>query len=114
MGVGDVDRVSNRGLELSRRLREIRERRGLSQAALGRLVGTTQTAISEMETRSRRCGAGFNVSTLEVLAWALEVDLVVEFRERVVAPAAVMTREDEIAGRHANLEEVAHAVDSAA
>jgi len=73
--------ASTKSEELARQLRAVREKRGLSQTGLAKILGVAQKNVSAMETR--RTGATFNLGTLEQFAWALDVDLVVEIRERV-------------------------------
>lgn len=71
----------SRSAELARQIRELRLRREMSQTDLAKVLGVRQTAVSAMELRSSR-DTSFSLATLEQLAWALDVDLVVEFRER--------------------------------
>lgn len=72
---------SSLGSKLGQRLRDLRIERGMSQSELAAVLGVNQSAVCAMEKRSS--GANFNLGTLEQLAWALDVDLVVELRERV-------------------------------
>jgi putative transcriptional regulator len=53
------------------RLRELREARGLSQQALGDVAGVRQSAISQLESGTRK---RVDLSILERLADALGVD----------------------------------------
>ena len=62
---------------LAVRIAELREQKGLSQAALARRLRTTQQAVSDIETLKR---ANVTLLTLERLAQALGRRLVVEFR----------------------------------
>ena len=55
-----------------------RKERGLSQADLAELVGTTQSAIARLESGGRPP----RIDTLLKIANALECDLVVELRPR--------------------------------
>ena len=73
--------VTSLSERLAWRVRELRVDRGLSQTELARVMGCRQTTISAIENR-KSGEATFSLGTLEQLAWALEVDLVVEFRER--------------------------------
>ena len=74
--------MSARSEEIARQLRALREKRGLSQTDLAKILGVKQTNVSMAETRNAK-GSVFRVDTLEQWAWALDVDLVIEFRERV-------------------------------
>jgi transcriptional regulator with XRE-family HTH domain len=65
------------------RLRKIRERRGLTQAELGRMAGLSSAAISQLETGSRRP----NFTTLVCLSRALET-----------TPNALLGVVDEVSG----------------
>lgn len=66
-------------LHLAHRLAELREKRGLSQGALAKKVGTTQAGISRLENPNY---LNYSLSTLGkiavVLGARLEVDLVEE------------------------------------
>ena len=73
--------ISARSEALGRQLRALREKRGLSQTELARILGVRQQNVSMAEGRCGR-GATFRVETLEQFAWALNADLVIEFRER--------------------------------
>ena len=55
------------------RVREVRERRGLSQEALAKAAGTTQSAIARLE--ARRTVERLHVPQLERIAKALGVGL---------------------------------------
>lgn len=57
-------------------IRVLRESRGLSQAQLGALIGTTQGGISSHEDPDK---ARWSISTLRKIAKALDVALVVKF-----------------------------------
>jgi ribosome-binding protein aMBF1 (putative translation factor) len=65
-------------LMLAHRITELREKRGLSQEDLARLVGTTQASIARLENPNYR---NYSVKTLERIATALDVRLVVDLRE---------------------------------
>ncbi len=69
--------ASGLGQRLSADIRALRLERGMSLGELGEVLGVGAPAISNMETRGV-----LRLSTLEQLAWALEVDLVVELRRR--------------------------------
>ncbi len=60
---------------LSFQLREIRRRRGISQAKLAKMAGMKQSRISSIETYERPC----NLHTLLRIAKALDVALWVRF-----------------------------------
>jgi transcriptional regulator with XRE-family HTH domain len=77
-----AERQSSLSERLAWRIRDLRVKRDLSQTELAKVLGVRQTAVSAMETRSAR-DATFNLATLQQVAWALDVDLVVELRERV-------------------------------
>ena len=62
---------------LAVRIAQLREQKGLSQAALARRLRTTQQAVSDIETLKH---ANVTLLTLERLAEALGSRLVVEFR----------------------------------
>lgn len=73
--------VSTLGEQLARKVRALRQERGMSQVELAEALGVGQSTIAGME----RVSAGrssFNLATLESLAWALDADLVVELRPR--------------------------------
>ncbi len=70
-------------LRLARRLRELREERGMNQAELARAVKTTQSSIARFES-------GEHVPSLELIqrvAEALGVHMRVEIEERGQDPA---------------------------
>lgn len=56
-------------MNLGPTIREVRERRGMSQEALGKAVGVTQGAIAHIEGEQRR----ITVDMLERIAVALEL-----------------------------------------
>jgi transcriptional regulator with XRE-family HTH domain len=58
-------------------IREMRKDRGLTQAALGALIGAPQARISQIENPD--FGSSYNLSTLENLASRFDVGLLVEF-----------------------------------
>ena len=64
---------------MGRRVRELRETRGLGQTEFAGILGTTQSAVSRIEAGD---GANLRLSTLEQLAWALDAELVIELRPR--------------------------------
>lgn len=65
-------------LMLAHRIAELREKRGLSQADLARLVGTTQSGIARLENPNYR---NYSMKTLERIASALGARLVVDLQE---------------------------------
>jgi transcriptional regulator with XRE-family HTH domain len=68
-------------VELAKRIKALRVRRGLSQEDVAHLLGIGRSTVSVLESGGR--GANFNLGTLEAMAWALGAELVVELRERV-------------------------------
>jgi ribosome-binding protein aMBF1 (putative translation factor) len=76
---------SRHAYELGRRLRELREARGLSQAELARRIGTTAAMVDRLELG----GADPRMELLQRLSSALDADLVIDVRPRdqVGAPA---------------------------
>ena len=64
--------------QIAERVATRRRERGLSQAELAALVGTTQSAIARLESGGRPP----RIDTLLRIAAALECDLVVELRPR--------------------------------
>ena len=65
-------------LMLAHRIAELREKRGLSQAELAKLVGTTQSSIARLENSNYQ---NYSIKTLERIAEALGVRLVVDLQE---------------------------------
>lgn len=57
---------------IANRVRELREAAGMSQATLGRLVGTSRSQVANLERGERAA----TVSTLEAFARALDVRLI--------------------------------------
>ncbi len=66
---------ARRAFELAERVRELRGARGLSQGELARRIGSTQPAIARLEAG----GVAPSIETLERIAAALDLELVVEF-----------------------------------
>lgn len=66
---------------LARRVRELRLERGLTQVELAKILGIHDSVLSKIENRST---VPFTVAQLEQVAWALDVDLVIELRPRQV------------------------------
>ncbi|MEG3636680.1 helix-turn-helix domain-containing protein [Micromonospora palythoicola] len=80
-GAAEAYDVTRLAFELGRAIRELRERRGWSQAQLAKESGMTQSAVARFE-------AGGTVPTLPVLgrlAAALDVSLSVSFEPRDAA-----------------------------
>ncbi len=71
---GRFDEAS-RNWDIALQIARLREKRGLSQAALARAAGTTQQMISRLESASYR---GHSRSTLEKIAKALDARLVIK------------------------------------
>lgn len=65
-------------LMLAHRIAELREKRGLSQAELAKLVGTTQSSIARLENPNYQ---NYPIKTLERIAEALGVRLVIDLQE---------------------------------
>ena len=63
---------------MGRKVRELREARGLSQKELAQRMGTTQSVIARLELG----GAEPRFQTLQRVARALDSDLVVDLRPR--------------------------------
>jgi ribosome-binding protein aMBF1 (putative translation factor) len=72
---------SKESFELAERVREARERLGITQAELAARIGSTQPAIARLE------GGGVSPSllTLRRIAAALGLELIVELRARRAA-----------------------------
>jgi ribosome-binding protein aMBF1 (putative translation factor) len=64
--------------EIGKKVRELREARGLSQKELAQRMGTTQSVIARLELG----GAEPRFETLERVARALDSDLVIELHPR--------------------------------
>ncbi len=77
--VGEAVVESTLGRDLGLRVRELRLAREMSQVALASVVGVDQAAVSRIENHREE---SLKLVTLEQVAWALDVDLVVELRER--------------------------------
>lgn len=69
---------AGQALAIGRRIRQLREARGISQAELARRMGTTQSLIARLELG----GAGPRFDTLNRVCRALDLELVVAFRPR--------------------------------
>jgi DNA-binding XRE family transcriptional regulator len=65
-------------LNLARRIAELREKNGLTQAELARKVGTTQAGISRLENPNYR---NYSLKTLAMVATALGARLRVDLEE---------------------------------
>jgi ribosome-binding protein aMBF1 (putative translation factor) len=65
-------------LRLAQRIADLREKQGLTQAALAAKVGTTQAGISRLENPNYR---NYSLKTLEKVAVALGARLKVELME---------------------------------
>lgn len=68
---------ARRAFELAEEVRRLREARGLSQADLARLIGSTQPAIARLEAG----GIAPTIETLDRIAAALGLQLAVRFSE---------------------------------
>jgi transcriptional regulator with XRE-family HTH domain len=69
---------ARKAFELAERVRELREAQGLSQSELARRIGSTQPAIARLEAG----GVAPSIDTLERIAIALGLELVVGFKSR--------------------------------
>ncbi len=65
-----------RALALALKISRLREQRGLSQTELARLMGTSQQAISRIESGEYE---GFSLKTLEKIAEATQTQLKIAF-----------------------------------
>lgn len=65
-----------RALALALKISRLREKRGLTQKQLARLMGTSQQAISRIESGEYE---GFSLKTLEKIAQATETRLEIDF-----------------------------------
>jgi len=74
-------RQAREAFELAERVRQARERVGLTQAELASRIGSTQPAVARLEAG----GSAPSLATLRRIAAALGLDLVVELRPRRVA-----------------------------
>lgn len=78
----DFEKRYYRDLEKTRIAVEIvyfREKKGLTQAELAKLVNTSQSAIARLENPDYK---GYSIATLRKVASALGLELVVSFREK--------------------------------
>ena len=65
-----------RALQLAMRIAKLREKKGLTQAQLAKLMGTSQQAISRIESGEYD---GFTLKTLEKIAEATGTRLKIDF-----------------------------------
>ena len=86
--MGDSETLSRR-IEIGRRLREARRRRGLSQSEVSQSAGITQASLSNYETGKRE----LPLSTLMNLASALDVSL----GELMAVPEVIVLRDSRLA-----------------
>jgi len=63
-------------LKLAMKIAELREKKGLSQQQLAQLMGTSQQAISRIESGEYE---GFTLKTLEKIAEATGMRVIIEF-----------------------------------
>ena len=68
---------SRRAYEIGEQVRTLRQAKGLSQAALGALAGTSQQAIAGIESG----GVMPTIDSLDRIGQALGVDLLVQFAQ---------------------------------
>ncbi len=69
-------REERQALKLDIKITKLREKKGLSQQQLAKLMGTSQQAISRIESGGYK---GFTLKTLEKLAEATGTQLKIEF-----------------------------------
>ena len=69
---------AGQALEIGKRICQLREARGISQAELARRMGTTQSMIARLGL----VGAEPRSDTLNRVCRALDLELVVDFRSR--------------------------------
>lgn len=74
---------ARRAYELAERVRGLREASEMSQSELARRIGSTQPAIARLEAG----GVAPSIETLERIAEALDLKLVVEFADPSAGPA---------------------------
>ncbi len=73
--------ASRLAFELGRAVRELRERRSWSQTQLAEAASMTQSAVARFEAG----GTTPTLPVLERLAWALDVELSVQFKPKSTA-----------------------------
>lgn len=71
--------IEAKALALGRAIRALRQERGLTQRDLAERLGVQHTAVCMLETRGV-----FNLTVLEQAAWALDAELAIELRPRVI------------------------------
>ncbi len=69
---------ARRAFELGAAVRRLREERGISQSELARRIGWKQPALARLEAG----GAEPRLDTLDLVSGALDMDVIVEFRQR--------------------------------
>ncbi len=69
-------REERQALKLAMKITKLREKKGLSQQQMAKLMGTSQQAISRIESGEYE---GFTLKTLEKLAEATGTQLKIEF-----------------------------------
>ncbi|MBI1814479.1 MAG: helix-turn-helix transcriptional regulator [Deltaproteobacteria bacterium] len=74
-------RQAKEAFELAERVRQARERLGITQAELAARIGSTQPAVARLESG----GSTPSLATLHRIAAALGLELVVELRARRAA-----------------------------
>jgi|JI71714CRNA_FD_contig_31_4340075_length_385_multi_1_in_0_out_0_1 HTH-type transcriptional regulator / antitoxin HipB len=63
-------------LRIGEIIKELRQKKGITQSELARRLHTTKSAVSRLENRS----GGARLETLEKVAQALDKELIIEFR----------------------------------
>ena len=66
-------------LRIGAQIRELRRKKGLNQAELAKLVGTSQSTIARLENPDN---FSYSLKTLLKIAEALDMELVISFREK--------------------------------
>jgi len=69
-------REERRALQLAVKIARLREKKGMTQAHLAKLMGTSQQAISRIESGDYE---GFTLKTLEKIAEATGTQLTIDF-----------------------------------
>ena len=78
----EFGKIYYKGLEKARIAIEIanfREKKGLTQDELAKMINTSQSAIARLENPDYK---GYSINTLRKVAGALEIEVVVSFKEK--------------------------------
>lgn len=76
-------------MDLGEKIRSVREDAGITQAELAKRIGTTASAISRIEDADYD---GHSVATLQRIAEALDLRLVIDYQRLTPAERAVQMR----------------------